>query len=74
LNDAEGSYLLKVSAGSDTAQRVAVRPLETVGQKQRVEAVSADALQPNDRVIVGGAHYVMDGQQVRFVQELESEL
>ena len=74
LSDGEGDYLFKVSAGSDTAKRVEVRPLETAGQAQRVEAVLANALQPGDRVIVSGAHYVMDGQQVSLVQELESEL
>jgi len=74
LNDAKGYYLFKVSAGSDVAQRVDVRTLDTAGQTQRVEAVLDNPLQPGDRVIVGGAHYVMDGQQVSLVQELESEL
>jgi multidrug efflux pump subunit AcrA (membrane-fusion protein) len=74
LNDGEGDYLFKVSAGSDTAKRVNVRALETAGQTQRVEAISDDPFEPNERVIVGGAHYVMDGQQVSLVQELESQL
>ncbi len=74
MNDADGDYLFRVSEGSDTAKRVDVRPLETAGQTQRVEAVSGNPLQVGDRVIVGGAHYVMDGQPVNLVQELEPQL
>lgn len=74
LHDGETDFLFKVSPGSDVATRVNVQALETSGQSQRVEAASMDELQPDDRVIVGGAHYVMEGQQVSLVQELESEL
>ena len=55
------------------AKRIDVKPLDTAGQSQRVEPVSDIRLQAGDRVIVGGAHYVMDGQQVSLVEELEAQ-
>jgi hypothetical protein len=60
-----------VPVGASTAKRIDVLPMDTAGQSQRVEAVSGSALQAGDRVIVGGAHYVMDGEQVSLVEELE---
>ena len=74
LQDGNTHYLFAVPEGATTAKRVEVRPLETVGQTQRVEAVSDGLLKPGDRVIVGGAHYVMDGEQVSLVEELEGLL
>jgi multidrug efflux pump subunit AcrA (membrane-fusion protein) len=70
LSDGKTEYIFTVPQGAAVAKRVEVRPIETIGQSQRVEAVSG-SLQPGDRVIVGGAHYVMDGEEVSLVEELE---
>ena len=61
-----------VAEEASTAKRVDVLPLETAGQSQRVEPASAGSLKPGDKVIVGGAHYVVDGEEVSLVEELET--
>ncbi len=71
LYDGKMHYIYVVREGSHVAKRVDVRPLDTAGQRQRVESV--DGLRAGDRVIVGGAHYVMDGEQVSLVEELEAQ-
>jgi multidrug efflux pump subunit AcrA (membrane-fusion protein) len=68
LSDGNTEYIFTVPQGAAVAKRVDVRPIETIGQSQRVEAVEG-SLQPGDRVIVGGAHYVMDGEEVSLVEE-----
>ena len=40
---------------------------------QRVEPLAEGALKPGDRVVVGGAHYVMDGEKVSLAEELEAQ-
>ena len=32
------------------------------------------ALLPGDRVVVGGAHYLLDGQEVSLAEKLEAQL
>jgi hypothetical protein len=71
LYDGSSNYVFAVPEGATTAKRVDVRAMETQGQLQRIESISGDALQPGERVIVGGAHYVMDGEEVSLVEELE---
>ena len=44
---------------------------ETRGQLQRIESASGGDLRLGDQVIVGGAHYVMEGEEVSLVEELE---
>ena len=44
---------------------VAVTPGETVGSQRRVEG----ALKTGMKVIVEGAHYVTDGEQVRTIDK-----
>ena len=73
LYDGKAHYLFVVRAGSDVAVRINVRPLDTVGQRQRVESVAAGELKMGDRVIVGGAHYVMDGEKISLAEELEAQ-
>ena len=74
LSDGKTHYIFVVREGSDVAERVDVRPLDTAGQRQRVESLESDALKEGDRVIVGGAHYVMDGEKVSLAEELEAQL
>ena len=74
LSDGKTHYIFVVREGSDVAERVEVRPLDTAGQRQRVESLESDALKEGDRIIVGGAHYVMDGEKVSLAEELESQL
>ena len=71
LYDGKTHYLFAVRAGSDTAERVDVQPLETAGQRQRVEPLEEGKLQDGDRIIVGGTHYVMHGEQVSLAERLE---
>ena len=73
LYDGKTHYLFAVPEGSDVAKRVDVRPLETAGQQQRVEAMQPESLKEGDRVIVGGAHYVMDGEKVSLTEKLEDQ-
>ena len=70
LSDGKTEFIFTVSQATTTAKSIDVRPFETIGQSQRVEAV-AGSLQPGDRVILVGAHYVMDGEQVSLVEESE---
>jgi hypothetical protein len=72
LGDGDSRHVFSVAAGSDVAKKIVVRALETQGQTQRVEPADPDALNEGDRVIVGGAHYVQDGERVSLVEELES--
>ena len=74
LYDGKTHYLFVVREGSDVAERVDVRPLDTAGQRQRVESLAAGVLEAGDRVIVGGAHYVMDREKVSLAEELEAQL
>ncbi len=73
LYDGNTHYLFVVREGSDVAERVDVRPLDTAGQRQRVESLEAGKLNAGDRIIVGGAHYVMDGEKVSLAEELEAQ-
>jgi hypothetical protein len=71
LSDGDSHYVFAVPQDSNTAKRVEVQIRDTVGQNQRIEPL-ADSLQAGDRVIVGGVHYVSDGQQVSLVEQLET--
>ena len=71
LGDGDQPHVFVVSDGTSTATRVDVAPLETSGQHQRIVATSEGGLTPGDRIIVGGAPYVMEGEAVSLVEELE---
>lgn len=71
MGDGDSRHIFTVAPGSDIAKKIGVQALETQGQTQRVEAVDPNALSAGDRVIVGAAHYVQDGERVSLVRELE---
>jgi multidrug efflux pump subunit AcrA (membrane-fusion protein) len=73
MYDGKTNHVFVVPEGESKAKRVDVRALETSGQSQRVEAIGGASLQPGDRVIVGGAHYVMDGEEVSLAEKLEAQ-
>lgn len=70
LGDDESNHVFVVPEGATAAKRMKVRTLETSGQTQRIEAAEGE-LKAGDRVVVGGAHYVMDGEKVSLLEELE---
>ena len=74
MSDGEDNYIYVVRKDESKATRVPVDPLDTSGQSQRVEAAADVPLMPGDRVIVGGVHYVMDGEEISLVEELEAML
>ena len=47
-------------------------PGESIGRLQRIES-SESQLQEGTAVIVEGAHYVQEGDQVRLVEEVEAQ-
>jgi hypothetical protein len=55
----------------DTAARVEVRVGKTFGKLQRVEPVADGRLTEGMRLIVGGAHYINEGEDVSLVKEVE---
>ena len=55
----------------DTAAEVEVRVGATAGKLQRIEPVGAGRLTEGMRLVVGGAHYIVDGEQINPVEEVE---
>ena len=65
--------VVRESAG-DTQQVefVPVEPLESVGRLQRIEAIAQGDLEAGVKVIVAGAHYVVEGEKVQTVDEVKA--
>ena len=53
------------------AQKIDVKVFEDTDIMQRVEALGEKPLQAGMRIIVGGAHYLRDGERVNIAEELE---
>jgi hypothetical protein len=70
--DGATHYVMVANPSGDTAQvsRVDVNLGETVGQIQRIQAAAEGQLNQGAKVIVKGAHYVAEGEQVRTVEEI----
>ena len=70
--DGDSHYVLvaKPSGATHTASRVDVHLYETLEQMQRIEAVGDGQLQEGAMVIVEGAHYVVDGEEVRTIEQV----
>jgi multidrug efflux pump subunit AcrA (membrane-fusion protein) len=71
--DGQGHCVYTIRAGdggSDAAARVEVRIGETVGRLQRIEAVGASPLTDGMRVVLDGAHYVVDGEAVNPMEDV----
>lgn len=73
LSDGDTQYVVTVPTGSMNAKRVNVHVSETSGELQRIESVETGGLREKDRIIVGGAHYVTDGEEVSLVEQLEAQ-
>ena len=71
-SDGSGHYLMiaNPSGAAHQASRVDVNVGETIGRIQRIEPVDEGRLQDGALVIVEGAHYVVEGDDVRPVDEV----
>ena len=58
------------ASGESQAVRVRVHPGPVVGELQRIEPAEVGALEEGSRVIVDGAHYVIDGERVNLTRDL----
>lgn len=68
------TYVFAVESGSEggsKVRKISVQVLDTVGTQGRLGAVGSEALEPGMRIIAAGAHYLVDGESVNVIEEVE---
>ena len=69
-SDSHYVMVAKPSGDAHEASRVDVNVHETVGQMRRIEAVGEGQLQEGAKIIVEGAHFTVDGDEVRTIERV----
>jgi hypothetical protein len=72
--DGDTTAVFKVEKGPDgvdLAKRVDVTLHEGFGEFRRIEASDGQALEPDTRLVLDGAHYLQDGDAINAFQERE---
>ncbi len=74
----DGKHFVFVAAesdsGSESAKKVEVEVSDLIGDFRRIEPVEENALETGSKIIVDGAHYLRDGDDVNAFEEIEVAL
>lgn len=75
IAESSGKKFVFVVDGADTVgkvRRVEVTESNGPDTQKRIEAVEGQMLLPGDRIVLGGVHYLTDGEAVNVASEVES--